>query len=40
MMQSILGRKGFIWLTLADHGSSLKEVKTRIKTGQDLGGRN
>ena len=32
---SNLGRKGFIWLTLAQHCSSLKEVRTGTQTGQE-----
>jgi hypothetical protein len=34
-----LGRKGFIWLTLPHHCSSLKEDRTETQTGQEPGGR-
>jgi hypothetical protein len=32
--------KMFIWFTLPQHCSSLKEVRTGIQTGQETGGRS
>ena len=40
MTKSKLGKKGFIWLTFANCSSSLKDVRTGTKAGQEPGGRN
>jgi hypothetical protein len=38
--KSKLGKKGFIWLPLPSHCTSLKGVGTRTQTGQAPGGRS
>lgn len=39
MARATWGGKGFIWLLLPQHSSSLKEVMTGTQAGQQTGGQ-